>query len=73
MIFWLYFVRSGRGLNWIKVILNVSQLLLSDFLHCVGLQSFNKDIIPVIVNDPKFIKWDLITLEIKITLILENL
>ena len=71
MIFWLYFVRSGRGLNWIKVILNVSQLLLSDFLHCVGLQSFNKDIIPVIVNDPKFIKWDLMTLDT--TLILENI
>ena len=73
MIFWLYFVRSGRGLNWIKVILNVSQLLLSDFLHCVGLQSFNKDIIPVIVNDPKFIKLDLMTLDINTTLILENI
>ena len=57
---WLFSVRSGWGLNWIKIVLNLFQLFFGDLFHCVGAKPFHINILPVIVNDPEFIKRNLV-------------
>ena len=60
---WLLSVGPGRGLNWIKIVLNLFQLFFGDFFHCVGAKPLHTNILPSIVNYTEFLERNLVKIK----------